>query len=52
MLALRSRRTVFELASMASRAEAERWVVSCGGPWGRREDGGWAARRGGGEVER
>lgn len=52
MLAFRSRRTVFELASMASRAEAERYVVPCEGPLGRREDGGWAARWGGGEVER
>ena len=52
MLALRSRRTVLELASMASRAEAERWVVSCEGPFGGRKDGGWAGRRGGGDVER
>lgn len=43
---------------MASRAEAERWVVvvvSCEGPLGMREEvGGWAVvvRRGGGEVER
>lgn len=40
MLAFRSRRTVLELASMASRAEGERWVVSWGGLLGRREVGG------------
>lgn len=47
MLALRERRTVWALASMASRAGAERWVGSC-----EEDGGGWAERRGGGEVER
>ncbi len=53
MLALRSRRTVLELASMASRAEVERWVGSWEGWLGRwKEEGRGAARRGAGEVER